>query len=105
MCSTVPWRSIHFSVGAVSIAGADPDLWSVLGGNHRVAEELLRASRAALLTRTVTHVSPTDDGRFMVSEMIMVGWMRFGWVIFDENGCALILGILTTHNEWIVLVV
>ena len=51
------------------MAGADNSLWSVEGGNKRVAEELLKHSRASLLHRLVTQVAPSIDvpGKFVVS--------------------------------------
>lgn len=48
-------------VGSVSVAGANPNLWSVSGGNKRVAEELLKDSRAALLRRSVTQIAYNQE--------------------------------------------
>ena len=60
-------------LGAISVAGADPDLWAVEGGNKRVPEELLKNSRASRLKRFVTKLAPTEDGTFIVS----LGILRF----------------------------
>ncbi|KAK4303006.1 hypothetical protein Pmani_024962 [Petrolisthes manimaculis] len=67
LCNYGQTSDIHAFVGAVSIAAADPNLWSVLGGNKRVTEALLKASRASFVTRTVTHVTHTRDGKFVVT--------------------------------------
>lgn len=44
-------------VGAVSLAGAQGGLWSVEGGNYRVAEEALAKSKARLVKYRVTKVT------------------------------------------------
>lgn len=53
--------------GAIAVAGGDPNLWSVKGGNMRVAEELLKHSHATLLKRKVKEIMLNEDGNFMVS--------------------------------------
>ncbi|XP_020840986.1 prenylcysteine oxidase 1 [Phascolarctos cinereus] len=47
---------INGFVGAVSLAGIDSGLWAVEGGNNRVCEELLKFSRASLISGTVMHI-------------------------------------------------
>ncbi|XP_076451086.1 prenylcysteine oxidase 1-like [Babylonia areolata] len=47
---------IQAFVGAVCMAGAEPGLWAVKGGNKQVAEKLLKASGAKLVRGAVTHV-------------------------------------------------
>ncbi|XP_018022652.1 prenylcysteine oxidase 1, partial [Hyalella azteca] len=48
---------VHAFVGAISVAAASPDLWSVKGGNKQVPELLLGKARASLLRRHVTDVT------------------------------------------------
>lgn len=52
--------------GSVSVAGAIGNLWSVDGGNFRVAEKLLESSDAQLVRDRVVKVSTASDGKFMV---------------------------------------
>ncbi|KAK8734423.1 hypothetical protein OTU49_017448, partial [Cherax quadricarinatus] len=59
--------NIHAFVGSVSVAVADQNLWSVFGGNKRVAEELLKHSRASYLKRLVTSVALHSQGHFTVT--------------------------------------
>nr|XP_045595550.1 prenylcysteine oxidase 1-like [Procambarus clarkii]XP_045595551.1 prenylcysteine oxidase 1-like [Procambarus clarkii]XP_045595552.1 prenylcysteine oxidase 1-like [Procambarus clarkii]XP_045595553.1 prenylcysteine oxidase 1-like [Procambarus clarkii] len=65
-CNYGQTPSIHAFVGAISVAAADEELWSVLGGNKRVAEELLINSHAAYLRRYVTEVAQ-NKGYFTVT--------------------------------------
>ena len=39
------------------MAGVEPGLWKVKGGNHQVAENLLKASGANLIKGTVVTIS------------------------------------------------
>ncbi|XP_043844287.1 prenylcysteine oxidase 1 [Dromiciops gliroides] len=48
--------SINGFVGAVSLSATDSGLWSVEGGNKRVCEELLRFSKAHLISGSVIHI-------------------------------------------------
>ncbi|XP_062334453.1 prenylcysteine oxidase 1 isoform X1 [Osmerus eperlanus] len=48
---------INGFVGAVSLAGADPGLWAVDGGNKRVCTGLLYHSKAELIPARVTAIS------------------------------------------------
>lgn len=48
------------------MAGATGNLWSVDGGNFRVAEKLLEASDAQLVRDRVIKVSPGSDGKLLV---------------------------------------
>ncbi|KAL3841327.1 hypothetical protein ACJMK2_019489 [Sinanodonta woodiana] len=53
---------VHGLVGAVSMAGIEPGLWNVIGGNQKVPQGLLEKSKANLIhgaVRTVTVLS--DD--------------------------------------------
>ena len=47
---------IHAFVGAISLAGAQGGLWSVKGGNYRLAEEALRYSKARWEKARVTRI-------------------------------------------------
>ena len=47
---------IHAFVGEVALAGAENGLWSVSGGNRKVAELLLKKSEARLVTGEVGNV-------------------------------------------------
>ena len=60
-------HGVHALVGAVSLAGAEGELWSVQGGNRRVAEELLERSRAQLVRAKVNAVSPVAGSSSMYS--------------------------------------
>ncbi|KYO44134.1 prenylcysteine oxidase 1 [Alligator mississippiensis] len=55
--------NINGFVGAVSLAGADSGLWSVTGGNKRVCDGLLSASKAQLIPSTVTSVEMITQPR------------------------------------------
>ncbi|KAM6901419.1 prenylcysteine oxidase 1 isoform 1-T2 [Lycodopsis pacificus] len=48
---------INGFVGAVSLAGADPGLWAVDGGNKRVCSGLLYNSKSELIAARVTSIS------------------------------------------------
>lgn len=48
---------INGFVGAVSLAGADPGLWAVDGGNKRVCSGLLYHSKSDLISARVTSIS------------------------------------------------
>lgn len=60
-CNYGQTPEMHAFVGLIALAGADSSLWSVEGGNKRVAEELLKHSRASLLQRRVTQVAPSTS--------------------------------------------
>ncbi|BFZ03905.1 hypothetical protein BsWGS_06944 [Bradybaena similaris] len=51
----------HGFVGAVSLVGAEPGLWSVRGGNKQIAVSLLQESMASVLEATVTSVVLMKD--------------------------------------------
>ena len=55
MCASV------FS-GAVSLAGAQTNLWAVEGGNKLVCSGLLKLANANLLQAQVTSISPLHTG-------------------------------------------
>lgn len=42
--------------GSVSLAGAQPGLWSVKGGNYRVPQELIKQSGASVINKAVSAV-------------------------------------------------
>uniref|UniRef100_A0A0P4WG59 Prenylcysteine lyase domain-containing protein n=1 Tax=Scylla olivacea TaxID=85551 RepID=A0A0P4WG59_SCYOL len=67
-CNYGQTPEMHAFVGLIALAGADSNLWSVEGGNKRVAEELLKHSRASLLRRRVAQVahSTSTPRKFMV---------------------------------------
>ncbi|XP_005988277.1 prenylcysteine oxidase 1 [Latimeria chalumnae] len=48
--------NINAFVGAVSLAGAESDLWAVEGGNKLVCSGLLYASKAHLISGTITSI-------------------------------------------------
>ncbi|XP_005110758.1 prenylcysteine oxidase [Aplysia californica] len=52
---------VHGFVGAVSMAGVEPGLWSVEGGNQRIAENLLWGSKATLVEAKVSTVALIKD--------------------------------------------
>ncbi|KAG7263890.1 hypothetical protein CRUP_034229 [Coryphaenoides rupestris] len=54
--------SIPAFVGAVSLAGAQTNLWSVEGGNKLVCSGLLKLANANLLQAQVTSISPLRTG-------------------------------------------
>ena len=47
-------RDIHAFVGSVGLAGMHGELWSVEGGNYRVAEKLSKISNANIVTSKVS---------------------------------------------------
>ena len=47
-------NDIHAFVGSVGLAGMHGNLWSVEGGNYRVAEELARISQAKIVASRVS---------------------------------------------------
>lgn len=53
-----------FYAGSVSLAGAESDLWSVLGGNKKIPQALLNASGANFHNVEVGAVLLNMDGRF-----------------------------------------
>ncbi|XP_064118017.1 prenylcysteine oxidase 1-like [Macrobrachium nipponense] len=86
-CNYGQTPDIQAFVGAISVAGADSDLWAVDGGNRRVPEELLKASRAALLKRLVTEISFKEDGRFTVASVDSE--MPFKHLFVEGNSAAI----------------
>ena len=48
-------NDIHAFVGSVGLAGMHGNLWSVEGGNYRVAEELARISQAKIVASRVSN--------------------------------------------------
>uniref|UniRef100_A0A3P9NPT4 Prenylcysteine oxidase 1 like n=1 Tax=Poecilia reticulata TaxID=8081 RepID=A0A3P9NPT4_POERE len=54
--------SIPAFVGAVSLAGAQNNLWAVEGGNKQVCSGLLKMANANLLKAQVTSISPLHSG-------------------------------------------
>ena len=47
------FQNIHAFVGSVALAGAEDGLWSIEGGNRKLVEKLLEASKAAFLEAKV----------------------------------------------------
>ncbi|KAK7068469.1 Prenylcysteine oxidase-like [Halocaridina rubra] len=68
-CNYGQTPDIQGFVGAIAVAAADSNLWSVNGGNKRVPEELLKASRAAWLRRLVTEVALKENGLFTITSV------------------------------------
>ncbi|XP_047473779.1 prenylcysteine oxidase-like [Penaeus chinensis] len=68
-CNYGQTADVHAFVGAIAVAGADPNLWAVTGGNKRVPEELLKHSRATLLRRKVEEIGLNEGGGFIVTSM------------------------------------
>ena len=56
------WK--HFRAGAVSLAGAEPNLWSVHGGNKQVPIALLNSSGAHFHSKQVDGIELTPDQKF-----------------------------------------
>ncbi|KAM6969883.1 prenylcysteine oxidase 1-like [Aplochiton taeniatus] len=54
--------SLPAFVGAVSLAGAQTNLWSVEGGNKLVCSGLLKLANANLIKAQVTNISPVHSG-------------------------------------------
>lgn len=54
--------SLPAFVGAVSLAGAQTNLWSVEGGNKLVCSGLLKLANANLIKAQVTNISPVNTG-------------------------------------------
>jgi len=46
---------VLLSAGAVSMAGVEPGLWNVVGGNHQVPLGLVKESGANLIRGKVSH--------------------------------------------------
>ncbi|RWS32034.1 Prenylcysteine oxidase-like protein [Leptotrombidium deliense] len=58
---------LHAFVGAVAVAGSGGSLWSVDGGNQRIAENLVRASKAnVMFENIVTKISLLKNGSYKV---------------------------------------
>jgi len=55
-------HNVHATVGAVALAGARGGLWSIEGGNHRLAERLLDLSKASLVKARVNEVTSIANG-------------------------------------------
>lgn len=54
---------VHGFVGAVSLIGAEPGLWSVVNGNKEISEALLKESKASLIQAKVLTVALMKDER------------------------------------------
>lgn len=52
-------------LGAVSLAGAQNNLWAVEGGNKLVCSGLLKMANANLLQAKVDSISPVYSGTFL----------------------------------------
>lgn len=58
----------HYFTGAVSLAGAQANLWAVEGGNRLVCSELLKLAKANLIHSQVTTISLESAGIYMYSQ-------------------------------------
>ncbi|CAL1532123.1 unnamed protein product [Lymnaea stagnalis] len=54
---------VHGFVGAVSLLGAEPGLWSVVNGNKEISEDLLKESKASFIEAKVLSVALMKDER------------------------------------------
>ena len=54
-------NDIHAFVGSVGLAGMHGELWSVDGGNYRVAEELIKIAKANLIPSRVSTKKETIE--------------------------------------------
>ena len=61
-----------FFPGAVALAGVQPGLWAIKGGNNQLCHKMLEKSQANLIKAKVTKVSPAQDGsnQFIVSSIV-----------------------------------
>ncbi len=50
------FQNIHAFVGSVALAGAQDGLWSIEGGNRKLVEKLLEASKASFIEAKVQTV-------------------------------------------------
>ena len=57
-----------FVLGAVSLAGAQNNLWAVEGGNKLVCSGLLKIANANLLQAQVNSISPVYSGTPIFTE-------------------------------------
>jgi len=59
-------ENIHAFVGSVSMAGIQPGLWRVKGGNYKVPECLLEKSKGRLLRSKVDSITLGDNSQYTV---------------------------------------
>lgn len=60
---------VHGFTGAVSIAGGDPNLWSIKNGNEQLPQEMASRSDARILLKTeVTKISSADDNKYQITD-------------------------------------
>lgn len=75
-------------VGAVSLAGAQPGLWAVSGGNYRVPELLLKRSKAKLVRSSVSKIKVVEgDGerpRYIIESRPTSSRVAVGGQIHDQ---------------------
>ena len=55
-----------FVLGMVSMAGIQPGLWAVAGGNNQLCENLFENSKAYYLREEVKKVSKHSSGKFVI---------------------------------------
>ena len=55
-----------FFSAMVSMAGIQPGLWAVNGGNFQLATKIFENSRANLLHEQVTKISQHSSGKFVI---------------------------------------
>ena len=59
--------NVHAFVGSVALAGMHGDLWSIDGGNYRVAEELVRRTESTFLQARVSAIELHKTGKYVIA--------------------------------------
>ena len=59
--------TVHAFVGSVALAGMHGDLWSIDGGNYRVAEELVRRTESTFLQARVSSIELHKNGKYVIA--------------------------------------
>uniref|UniRef100_A0A3B5LEU4 Prenylcysteine oxidase 1 like n=2 Tax=Xiphophorus couchianus TaxID=32473 RepID=A0A3B5LEU4_9TELE len=75
--------SIPAFVGAVSLAGAQNNLWAVEGGNKQVCSGLLKMANANLLKAQVTSISPLHSGEVLQYQLNFTAASGVGSELYD----------------------
>ncbi|MEQ2186501.1 Prenylcysteine oxidase-like, partial [Goodea atripinnis] len=75
--------SIPAFVGAVSLAGAQNNLWAVEGGNKHVCSGLLKMANANLLKAQVTSISPVHSGEVLQYQLNFTTASGTGLELYD----------------------
>lgn len=67
MC-LIPIPSVCLSSGAMSLAGAQGNMWAVEGGNKLVCSGLLKLTKANIIQATVTAISLHSSGEPLLTQ-------------------------------------